>query len=492
MIAKLNVLLGIIATLAFSLMLWLSDPVNSQARYANQQQRLYERQASAQNRLFTAGLVRYIGVGALVGVTIVGLRALSLRFTHEGHIREIRHLRHYERLEIETTKARYQPQISATNLHYSPHNTQHYSPSFKGGHYPSNLESLPNFQEDDSLALPLGTLPTFQESLALAGQGQIVFGYDQQHRPVIGGLNDLYSFGIGGMSGSGKTSTTAFLLAQACLAGAKLIVIDQHGGNDDSLTNKLAPLSPAYLCQPAASTHDIKASLELLSSIFETRKGLGNRGRLEPSIILVADEFLALMRQSDLAQPMKDIGAMLSQEGRKFGLYGAFISQKWSIASSGDMRDTLTSHLIHRTRPELARYQTGLKSSELPSDTMTLSPGQFYLLDNHGELQKLSAPYVSKDDLASLKLPSTSMEVIRKPQGNQGNQETSHTKPVLVDSSKVTSLPTVLSPENARLLSLFKQGKDLSEIVKEVYGVKSGRAYQEKLKHVNEVLRSLV
>jgi hypothetical protein len=50
----------------------------------------------------------------------------------------------------------------------------------------------------------------------------------------------------------------------------------------------------------------------------------------------------------------------------------------------------------------------------------------------------------------------------------------------------------VLNPDEARILGLFKEGKDVAAIVKEVYGVgtSAGRNYQQLSQQVQVVIRN--
>ncbi len=151
------------------------------------------------------------------------------------------------------------------------------------------------------------------------------------------------------------------------------------------------------------------------------------------------------------------------------------------------MRDTLTSHIICRTRPNLARQQTGLLSSELPNDVMSLDVGQFYLLDTLGEIQKLTAPYVSDSDLRSLRLDQHSKQF------QSSFIDTPLDFQAAPDNTQATAeYSSAVAPEQAQALELFKQGKSLREIVRELYSVSSGSRYNKHLSDLQQVLRERV
>jgi predicted metal-dependent enzyme (double-stranded beta helix superfamily) len=49
-----------------------------------------------------------------------------------------------------------------------------------------------------------------------------------------------------------------------------------------------------------------------------------------------------------------------------------------------------------------------------------------------------------------------------------------------------------LDAEQARIIALFQAGKDIADIVREVYGTTGGRAYQERAREVQAVIRRLL
>jgi predicted glycosyltransferase len=58
-----------------------------------------------------------------------------------------------------------------------------------------------------------------------------------------------------------------------------------------------------------------------------------------------------------------------------------------------------------------------------------------------------------------------------------------------LQNGSTAPLAHVLAPEQARVIELFKGGADVTEIVKTVYGVKGGKAYQDRSSEVNSLLR---
>src|SRR5262245_16329347 len=90
--------------------------------------------------------------------------------------------------------------------------------------------------------LPPPTVPSFAALLDAGkiGPGQpLCLGYDEAGQALMGSWNDLYSCGVGGMTGSGKSWAVAFLAGQSAAAGARIILIDPHAGDSESLTHRL-------------------------------------------------------------------------------------------------------------------------------------------------------------------------------------------------------------------------------------------------------------
>src|SRR6185503_18297307 len=111
------------------------------------------------------------------------------------------------------------------------------------------------------------TLPSIEQPLTaplfstLLDQGQIGQDSDGRRQPLIlgysldgpiaGDWRSLYSTGLGGLQGSGKTWAATFLLAQSALNGARLVIGDPHAGDSESLAARTTPLAPSFLCDIA-------------------------------------------------------------------------------------------------------------------------------------------------------------------------------------------------------------------------------------------------
>jgi hypothetical protein len=361
--------------------------------------------------------------------------------------------------------------------------------------------------------LPPASIPSFGELVAAGRIGQgvpLVLGVDAQTGELVSGtFKSLYSVGVGGLQGSGKTWTAASILAQSATHGARLVVCDPHASDAESLALRVAGLAPAFLCDVAEDDRQILDALKLADAELQARKG-GAPQRWP--LIVAVDEWTAL-RRGKLAQLLPAMVEDFSTEGRKFNCHVALLGQRWDKASVGDFRNTLASAFVHRLRPDEARMLTGLPAGVLPNDTMGLAPGESYLVDTRGQLRRVVTPHLTVDNLADIGRrlggphapvpnaiavsladgaslpfgfrPAPAMPSARPAEDNgkaSGNQTGA------MPSTAAASLGS--ETEIALILALFKQGKSIGEIVAEAYGSVGGRKYNELRDKVEAIIRA--
>lgn len=366
-----------------------------------------------------------------------------------------------------------------------------HSISWHGGPPASPPIALP---ADPSPRPPAPSTPTFAallESGKVGPGNPMLLGFDRATgAPVNGSWLDLYSCAVGGLSGTGKTWTAVFLAAQAALYGARLVLLDPHADNPESLASRLAPMRSRFVCEVADGPITMLAAVNLVTNELERRKA-GGRG--EPWLILV-DEFSALQR-GELAEPLGRLVEALGQEGRKLLLYGMICGQVWTATRAGgtELRDSLASAYVHRLRPAQARMLTGYTAADLPGDLLELPSGTAYLLSTAGEMRPVIIPRMAAGDVARVaQLASNS------PSATPSSRATMGFRPKVRGSTREATLEAYASghqddqnwtAEEAEILGSLKGGKTPSEVAAAIAGATSGRKYQDAARKVADVIR---
>jgi hypothetical protein len=382
--------------------------------------------------------------------------------------------------------------------------------------FPEGLQSLsfhdsskqiPHGTESVPLALPELAPPTVPSFGELLDQGKVGHGSKlllgfRDGQAIEGSWGDLYSVGVGGMTGSGKSWLVAFLAAQSAAAGAKIILIDPHAGDPQSLATRLAPLSASYMCNTASTPTQIESALKLASDKLNGRKA--GKGGVWP-LLLIVDEWTSLLR-GRLAELLTATVLDYAEQGRKYGCFATLAAQAWQVDAAGPVRDRLASHYAMRCRGEQFRCQLGLRGSA-PLDTLFLKPGEAYFLSTRGELGKVVIPQMADGDLARVAaLIDRPAAAVGQPFGFQ--RVTAHVTPsadlatarrqdgdiMATSAAPVTTASgsaKAVSPEAARALALLHEGNGIPAIVKELRGVvpREGRRYMTALDEVTDLLR---
>lgn len=370
------------------------------------------------------------------------------------------------------------------SLHYAPHLT--YSPRITT----SRAGDLPDQAPADTAPVRAAT---FADLLAngMVGQGQpLILGYGSDGA-VYGDWKDLYSTGIGGISGSGKSWTAAYLIGQSVLHGANIAILDPHAGDRESLSTRLSPLASRFLCEPADSPKTMVDVVKMMFSEYERRK----QRPKEPRIpwIIACDEFSSLMR-GELAEALSLLFEAIAEEGRKFEIYGMALGQVWTASRAGgtEVRDNLASQYVHRLRPAQARHLTGLTAADLPKDLLELPPGTCYLMSTSGKMRRVSIPQCTSGDLATVAglLTDQAPTMPRMNRQESATNQPQNSHPSTPDYS-APQWAEVYTAEEARVIALFLDGYDAAAIVKELHGItsKAGKPYMNKLAEVQAVIR---
>lgn len=344
-------------------------------------------------------------------------------------------------------------------------------------------------QVQDTPAAALASIPTFADLLARGriGRGNpLVLGYDETDASEItGSWLDLYSTIVAGMPGVGKTTTQRFLACQTALQGARFAIIDPHAGAaDDSLAATLQPLSSAFVCDPASSD---KAILDVVRYVADVgaRRIAGKDSDTTP-LILWADELTALLGRSSVGDDLAELLERIAQEYRKRFVFVCGSGQIWTASrSTSELRDSFASVVCHRMKRGQARL---LLPTEEASQVERLATGHAVLWRTSGATQAIVVPNTTAGDVRRTAELLTDNQPTM-PRVSVVNQP--HVSQVSAPDYSVPASAKTLSPEAARIVGLFLEGKDAGAIVTEVYGLpsKAGSPYLRRLSEVQAAIR---
>lgn len=336
-------------------------------------------------------------------------------------------------------------------------------------------------------------------------RGQMVLGYYADTNELrYGSWLDLYSAGNGGVSGSGKSTTTRFLLFQAVMAMAKLIMIDPHINNpDESLSHQFAllPASIHQLRPCNGADENVSKRVQWLSRELDRRM---KTNAVTPGLVFVIDEFNAVMRRSskEVKERLTTLLLNIEQEGRKFGIFALLIGQRWSSQDLGgaDIRTSLASKMAHRFSDEdQAKRFIGSKYAR---KLLELETGHWLFYDTKGKTSEMVTPETISADGARV------TSIIMGVPASGSTSETDFTTSEIASAQPLYLLPSadkdvatdapiqpvdVLTPQSLQVLSLLRERKGQNEIIEEVWGFKSsdGRPYRAAVDEYRIVLALL-
>lgn len=401
--------------------------------------------------------------------------------------------------------------------------------------YETDIEEVEEEEVYQELPAPV---PTFAQLLkegviqAAISQGQILLGFTAAGEPRFGSWLDLYSCLIGGVSGSGKSTTVRFLLFQAALAGARMIFVDPHiGDEEESLAAQFRALPGIHQLPPCDdNAAAVLKRVQWLTRELARRKKTGMK---TPFLVFVVDELNALFLMPEVKKELSELLMKIGREGRKFGLFFMGIGQRFSQQDLGGapygaaVREAMASELAHRfTSEDQAKKFIGSRNGPR---CLELSTGRWLFRDTQGQLTEMETPDTRAEDGAAITrlLLGTRNTSSTEPRGYapESRTESSLKTPDITGflpettGGKVIPLGTRFSPETSpetsetsdetspesgELLSLARQimslqaaGAQKAEIMRQVWGVSPGgsqeyRTAQEQYQAVMQFIASQI
>lgn len=326
--------------------------------------------------------------------------------------------------------------------------------------------------------------PTFAELLRTwrPTRQQMLLGIDRGGQPVYCSLEDMLSVGIVGRPKTGKTTLLRFVFAQCILVGAQVVVWDLHRTIVGSLpgANALVRLD------------EIDKSAKLISSELEER--LNTENYTARPIMILVDEFPLLAPASAAATSALN---RIILEGRKVNLFSMVAGQGLPAALFGGStpRDALSSRYILHTTTRQATM-AGLDKDFAPW-VIDLKCGSA-VVDGPVDPQIVSIPNTTPDDVRGLLPAGKAASTATSEPLPVDFQMVSHDFPMVSreaeNHGEINEKEGVEAGEKAFLArAMLIDGKSQREIIAELWGATSGRAYQqaaEKLRgYIQEMLK---
>ena len=332
--------------------------------------------------------------------------------------------------------------------------------------------------------------------------------------PLRGTLHEhLGSVGFGGKPNKGKSWAAVCYACQVGYQGGRFLISDQHAGSSESLANRLLPLSPLFLEEPARTPQE---TLKLVRrAVVELDRRRACLCQASPSqrcpncswpLVAIVDEWTSLVIRSGSAGTTDELLhciKLLGVDGRKYGVYVWLLAQCWSARDLGDSstRSPLTSLLVFNMRPNEAEMMTGYPQSRFV-DALGLGQGECLIFDmKTGTPTRVNLPLMTQSDVSEvarrvvagppaevrpggclrLPAPATGLPprlLAKAWQGSAGGRQGA-------GRSSAGALAGVTDDE---ILELFRQGYDFSGVVKQLAGTGDGRRYTTARKAVEAVL----
>lgn len=196
------------------------------------------------------------------------------------------------------------------------------------------------------------------------GEMSMVMGYDKAKldkgilQLVVGSWPGTHA--VAGKGRSGKTRRVIAMIAQALIAGARVLVCDPHYSKLDSLARSLEPLEK-YLTIARGESQIVDLSREFLA---EMEARVDDPARPCAPWLIVYDEWSREMDENNSKMPeggrdiLIDVAKNCSTQYAGYMGYCCIIGQIWTQASAGgtDIRRSLQSVFVHQLSGEFASF----------------------------------------------------------------------------------------------------------------------------------------
>lgn len=227
-------------------------------------------------------------------------------------------------------------------------------------------------------------------------------------------MEKLTSVWVSGIAGMGKTEDMVSLAMQSVIkyeGEVRFVVIDPHmGGGEEVLSAKLEPLAPFFLSEsdfpnPVSGGRPVLVWINWLRELVEKRKhGLNASMR----IVVLVDEFTDLLDDPEISAPLNKLLIDINEQSRKANIFAIVASQqlKSTRIKGTDLRNTVTTFLLHNMPPALARQ---VVPEEYAANSNRLKVGQA-IFSSAGEQAIVRITRRTADEITSRVKPYLPME----------------------------------------------------------------------------------
>jgi hypothetical protein len=297
----------------------------------------------------------------------------------------------------------------------------------------------------------------------------------------------LESVAVGGQPGSGKSSTAAVLIAQHAARSAEIWVADPHSGLGESLASRLSALG-VRITQLADSPRELVGLVARVRAELARRLQRRTAGR---PLVLAIDELPSLIRDRAVAAAVVPGLEDVAQQGRKLGLWVVAIGQSWTVSQAGSsgLRNPIPMAVLHRMRPDDARWLAGIPVPGVEA----LRTGEA-IVARHTGLERVWVPMPE----GALPAPTTDFrDRLPRPTSDRLPTDSRPTPDRLPTGDAGSRLevgpeaPEVTPEVERRIVEALLRGQSPGAIARDLAGgAKAGRAWANAHDQVLAVLRS--
>lgn len=318
-------------------------------------------------------------------------------------------------------------------------------------------------------------------------QNKILVGYEEKD-PFYVPTEKMISTLVGGVSGSGKTTLMRLLVSQFLMQGYKLSIIDPHlEAGEESLAHSFISLenyffSPIVSRETSSTIHD---TLSLFDSEILAR--LTGKTDDRSPLLLIIDEFTSLIADSQYKNHVVETITKIASESRKVNICAFCLTQQARKETLPVfLRNSFSNIIATKMRQDSAYLLSG--SNDFAKAVNEIRGYQSVYM-NLSQLSRLNTPNCTINDIVSITevtrpsfhLPKASISrpTIDTVEGERRPERRSEESQKKIDSRDLL------------VLSHLKLGDKFSDIISDIYGVKSkgGASYNTAMADIQRIIR---